>query len=135
MTVDIQFLADNRKNIANYPGILTLNPFINAKNITHALYQNMGDEVANPVDNDTVDDAPERVQRLLHCSLFPVNRIPIKPVCQTENYMAAASVISIHGLSFMYWIYSFPHASSADNTDLNFCPISLRLYSTLGGIC
>ena len=47
MTVDIQFLADNRKNIANYPGILTLNPFINAKNITHALYQNMGDEVVH----------------------------------------------------------------------------------------
>ena len=63
MTVDIQFLADNRKNIANYPGILTLNPFINAKNITHALYQNMGDEVAHPVDIDTVDDAPERVHR------------------------------------------------------------------------
>ena len=68
MTVDIQFLADNRKNIANYPGILTLNPFINAKNITHALYKNMGDEVAHPVDIDTVDDAPEMVQRLVHCT-------------------------------------------------------------------
>ena len=61
MTVDIQFLADNRKNIANYPGILTLDPFKNAKRITHALYQNMGDEVAHPVDIDTVDDAPGRV--------------------------------------------------------------------------
>ena len=54
MTVDIQFLADNRKNIANYPGILTLNPFINAKNITHALYQNMGDEVAPYAEFDTI---------------------------------------------------------------------------------
>ena len=62
MTVDIQFLADNRKNIANYPGNQTLNPFTNAKRITHALYQNMGDSMANPVDNDTVDDALKRTQ-------------------------------------------------------------------------
>ena len=45
MTRYIQFLASERKNIANYSGILTLNPFTNAKRITHALYQNMGDEV------------------------------------------------------------------------------------------
>ena len=76
MTVEIQFLADNRKNIVNYPGNLTLNPFINAKRITHALYQNMGDEVANPVDNDTVDDAPERVQGRVRCILeASLNRI------------------------------------------------------------
>ena len=36
--------------------------------MVHALYQNMGDEVANPVDIDTVDDAPERVQGLVQCT-------------------------------------------------------------------
>ncbi|MDO4990295.1 MAG: hypothetical protein Q4E45_07280, partial [Eubacteriales bacterium] len=46
----------------NYPGILTLNPFINAKNITHALYQNMGDEVALHPNFDTRDDCSKRVQ-------------------------------------------------------------------------
>ena len=50
--------------------IMTLGQSINAKRITHALYQNMGDEVANPVDCDTVDDAPNRVQRRVHCTLL-----------------------------------------------------------------
>ena len=48
MTRYIQFLASERKNIAIYPDNLTLNPFTNAKRITHALYQNMGDEVVDP---------------------------------------------------------------------------------------
>ena len=68
MTWSVWFPANRRKNIANYLGILTLNPFTNAKRITHALYQNMGDLVANPVDIDTVDDTPNRVQRLVHCT-------------------------------------------------------------------
>ena len=50
-----------------YSGNPAFKPFTNAKRITHALYQNMGDEVANPVDIDTVDDAPERAQRRVHC--------------------------------------------------------------------
>ena len=54
MTRYIQFLASERKNIANYSGILTLNPFTNAKRITHALYQNMGDEVAPHAAIDTI---------------------------------------------------------------------------------
>ena len=54
MTRYIRFLASRRKNIANYPGILTLYPFTNAKRITHALYQNMGDEVWNDSRNDTI---------------------------------------------------------------------------------
>ena len=49
---------------------MAFNPFTNAKRITHALYQNMGDEVAHPVDTDTVDDAPERVQEWIQCILF-----------------------------------------------------------------
>ena len=53
MTRYIRFLASAWKKIANYPGILTLNPFINAKRITHALYQNMGDLVANLANYDT----------------------------------------------------------------------------------
>ena len=38
-----------------YPYILTLYQSISAKRITHALYQNMGDLMANPVDYDTRD--------------------------------------------------------------------------------
>ena len=48
-----------------YSGNPAFKPFTSAKRITHALYQNMGDLVANPVDIDTVDDAPEMVQRLV----------------------------------------------------------------------
>ena len=55
MTRYIRFLASRRKNIANYPGILTLNPFTNAKRITHALYQNMGDLVVEHTGFDTYD--------------------------------------------------------------------------------
>ncbi len=32
------------------------------------LYQKLGGIMANPVDNDTVDDAPERVQRRVRCT-------------------------------------------------------------------
>ena len=54
MKLHIRFIAGKRKNIANYPGNLTLNSFTNAKRITHALYQNMGDEVAPHAAIDTI---------------------------------------------------------------------------------
>ena len=36
---------------------------------------------------------------------------------------------------FRYSIYSFPQTSITASTFLNSSPISLRLYSTFGGIC
>ena len=42
------FIVNFQFSLHNYPGNLTLNPFTNAKRITHALYQNMGDEVVDP---------------------------------------------------------------------------------------
>ena len=56
--------------MSNYSRNLAFKPSANAKNITHVLYQNMGDEVANPVDIDTVDDAPEKMQRRVQCTII-----------------------------------------------------------------
>ena len=41
----------------------------NKKERTETLYQSFSPFMANPVDSDTVDDAPNRVQRRVHCTL------------------------------------------------------------------
>ena len=40
----------------------------NIKKRTETLYQSFSPFMANPVDIDTVDDAPNRVQGLVHCT-------------------------------------------------------------------